>query len=208
MIFSGKMFVLNRKLSYICLIPMSDMDDMMEKIELTVQEVSKGLSYKDVYVLLLREVNGERRMPMMVGAEEAKMVVSKIRPNQIPLNGLPDLFCRLTNLYDIILEEVLIYKVDNGAFRAFLFLYRDGLTERIEGRASDAVVLALTYGRPIYISKNLFDRQYMREMGGGAVSLPINSLNVALLREALDNAIREENYELASQLRDELNRRK
>ena len=184
------------------------MDDMMEKIELTVQEVSKGLSYKDVYVLLLREVNGERRMPMMVGAEEAKMVVSKIRPNQVPLNGLPDLFCRLTNLYDIILEEVLIYKVDNGAFRAFLFLYRDGLTERIEGRASDAVVLALTYGRPIYISKNLFDRQYMREMGGGAVSLPINSLNVALLREALDNAIREENYELASQLRDELNRRK
>ena len=48
----------------------------------------------------------------------------------------------------------------------------------------------------------------MREVGGGSVSLPINSLNVALLKEALENAIREENYELASQLRDELKRRK
>ena len=185
------------------------MNEMTAKIELIVQEVSRSVSYKDLFVLLLREIGGERRMPMMLGADEAGAIVSRLRPNMAGCaSSLPGIFLQLTGLYAIQLEDVFIYKVENGIFRAFLFFSQNGMTECIESRASDAIVLALTCKRPIYISKVLFERQYMREVGGCSVSLPINSLNVALLKEALENAIREENYELASQLRDELKRRK
>lgn len=179
----------------------------MDKIELTVQEVSKGITYKGIYVLLLKELDGERRMPVMIGAEEAKNIVQNLRTHLVR-EGMGDILHSVLNLYAILLDEVLIYKVDGGVFRAFLFFKKEGLIERLDVRASDAVALSLVCHCPIYIVRSLFERQYMREIGGGAVSFPINSLSIALLEEALANAIREENYELASQLRDEIRRRK
>lgn len=179
-----------------------------DKIELKVQEISKGMSYKGIYVLLLQEANGQRKMPIMIGHVESQMLISKLRPGQSIGSVLPDLFLKVTDAFHIHLEEIFIYKVEDGTFQAYLFYEHNGEIEHVGAKASDAVLMALTYGAPIYISRTLFERQYMKNVGEGAVSIPINSLNVELLQEALENAIREENYELASQLRDEINRRK
>lgn len=76
------------------------------------------------------------------------------------------------------------------------------------GKASDCLLLAYTFDCPITISESLLEQQYMREIGDGTYSIPVNSVNIEALQEALNRAIEDENYELASQLRDEIERRK
>ena len=68
--------------------------------------------------------------------------------------------------------------------------------------------MALTYGCPIYIRSQLFEQQYVRELGEGVVSFPINALSLELLEDVLRTAVENENYELASQIRDEIKRRR
>ena len=75
-------------------------------------------------------------------------------------------------------------------------------------RAADGLILAYTFNSPITIGESLLAQQYMRELDGGLYSMPVNSVNIEALKEALERAIEEENYELASQLRDEIERRK
>ena len=70
------------------------------------------------------------------------------------------------------------------------------------------MVLAYTFDSPITIKEELLEQQYMREMGDGLYSMPMNSVNIEALEEALKRAIEDENYELASRLRDEIERRK
>ena len=179
----------------------------MEKIELRVQDVSRGMSYKDMYILLLREVKGMRKLPLMIGAAEAQSIIGKLHTER-KTSMISDLMYGVTSRYGIEMESLVIHKVEDGVFRAFAVFCRDTEIAGFELRASDAVCLSLTYGVPLYVEKELFEKQYMREQGGGMVSLPINTLSLALLQEALDIAIRDENFELASQLRDEIKRRK
>ena len=74
-------------------------------------------------------------------------------------------------------------------------------------RTSDAVALALRFDAPIYTSEELLSREHIFEDGHGAISIPVSSVDIEILREALTRAIREEKYELAAQLRDEISRR-
>ena len=72
----------------------------------------------------------------------------------------------------------------------------------------DCLILAYTFDCPITIGEALLEHQYMREVGDGMYSIPVNSVSVDALKEALKRAVEDENYELASQLRDEIERRK
>ncbi|MEG1728850.1 MAG: DUF151 domain-containing protein [Bacteroidaceae bacterium] len=180
----------------------------MDKIELTVQDVSRGISYKEMYILLLREVNGLRKLPLMIGSAEAQTIVAKLHPGIQPPFLMADVLHSVTMRYNIDIDSIVIHKVEEGVFWAFTLFRRETEISGFELRASDAVCLALTYRIPLYVEKKLFERQYMREQGDGLVSLPINSLSLTLLQEALKAAVHDENFELASQLRDEIKRRK
>ena len=81
-------------------------------------------------------------------------------------------------------------------------------TFSLDSISTVAVILAYTFGCSVTISEALLERQYMREVGDGMYSIPVNSVNIEALKEALQRAVEEENYELASQLRDEIERRK
>ncbi len=182
---------------------------VLEKIELTVQELSRGITYRGIYILILQERDGYRKLPVMVGMADAHALLRKIHPEETGGGtDVTDLMKDTTDLFDIRAEEAFISHIENGEFMAFLFFSQGADVRHIMTRAVDAVRMALTYGCPIYIRTELFERQYAREMGDGVVSFPINALSLELLEEALRTAVEDEHYELASQIRDEIKRRK
>lgn len=176
------------------------------RVRLKVLGLSKGTMHENMYILLLQEVGGDRKIPIIIGQTEAQVIA--LKTHRVPMERpmVQDLFKRLTDTYNITLRDVYIYKVDNGVYYSYLELEQDGIETDIDSRSSDAIALALTYGCPIYTSEQLIRSQYMR-VNGSALSIPINTLDVQALQEALDRSIKEENYELASQLRDEIKKR-
>lgn len=181
----------------------------MRKIELTVQEISKGVTYRGIYILLLEEKDGTRKLPVMLGMADAHALLRKLHPEQTGGgHDVADVMASVTGLYGIQAEEVLIYRIERGEFMAFLFFSQNNVVRHTIARAADAVLVALTYHCPIYINAELFERQYLRELGNGVVSFPLNVLSLELLEDVLRTAVENENYELASQIRDEINRRK
>lgn len=176
------------------------------RVRLKVLGLSKGTMHENMYILLLQEWGGERKIPIIIGQMEAQAIALKTRHVPLERPMVQDLFKRLTDAFNITLKDIYIYKVDNGVYYSYLELEQDGIETDIDARSSDAIALALTYGCPIYTSETLMRSQYMR-VNGSALSIPINTLDVQALREALDRAVKDENYELASLLRDEINKR-
>lgn len=176
------------------------------RVRLKVLGLSKGTMHENMYILLLQEWGGDRKIPIIIGQMEAQAIA--LKTHRVPLERpmIQDLFKRVTDAYDITLKDVYIYKVDNGVYYSYLELEHDGIETDIDARSSDAIALALTYGCPIYTSESLMRSQYMR-VNGSALSIPINTLDVQALQEALDRSVKDENYELASLLRDEIKKR-
>ncbi len=184
-------------------------EEEIEKIELTVQEISKAVTYRGLYILLLQERDGSRKLPLMLNLSDARALSRKIHPEQTGGDtDAADMMRDMAAAYGIRAEEVLIYRVERGEFMAFLFFSRDNEVRHIVARAADAILAALTFGCPIFIMAELFERQYLRELGGGVVSFPLNVLSLELLEDVLRTAVENENYELASQIRDEIKRRR
>ena len=107
------------------------------------------------------------------------------------------------------LEEVRIATVEGGVTYCHVLYRQESVFHMIRYcKASDCLILAYTFDCPITIGEALLEHQYMREVGDGMYSIPVNSVSVDALKEALKRAVEDENYELASQLRDEIERRK
>ena len=167
------------------------------------------MTFRGIYILLLQEKDGRRKLPIMLGMADAHALLRKIHPEATGGGrGVTDLAKDVTDLYDIRAEEVFICYLQRGDFMAYLFFSQGDTVRHTVARAADAILMALTYGCPIYIRSQLFEQQYVRELGEGVVSFPINALSLELLEDVLRTAVENENYELASQIRDEIKRRR
>lgn len=186
-----------------------------DKIELKVYEVSKGVSFKEMFILILREVNGTRKLPMLLSRFEAAGIVNCFRGKMEcfgsePTNEnvpLTDTIKRLAEAFDIIVEEVLISGLEHGVYQTMVSFRQNGILEQIATPAADGILLAMQFRCPIYITSDFFDRQTLTQPGSHGVALPINSLDVDLLKDALEGAIEKENYEMAEVIRNEIKRR-
>lgn len=181
--------------------------NMMKKVRLIVHDVTQGTMHGKPYFLILREEGGPRKLSVMVGAAEAQSILVTLRGAQVPRPLLHDVMNASLAAFAVKLCEVNVYKVVDGVYHSYLLLEAKGQTERVEARTSDAVALALRMNAPIYTVEPLLERERIYEDGNGAISIPVSSVNIEVLREALERAIREENYELAAHLRDEIARR-
>lgn len=179
----------------------------MKKVELKVQDVSQGTMTGNPYLVILKETGGCRKLSVMVGAMEAQAILVAMRGVMLPRPLLHDVMTYALESYDIELKEVFIFKVEDGVYYSTLVLEQDGNTQRIEARTSDAIAMALRLKAPIYTHASLIEREHIYDDGNGSISIPISSVSLNVLHEALKRAIREENYELAAQLRDEIARR-
>lgn len=180
---------------------------MEKKIALKVIDISNSLAQANAYALLLQEAEGERQIPVIIGSVEAQAIAFKLKGFKSPRPFTHDLFVSFSQLFRVELTEVQIYKVVEGVFYSYLFFEQDGNIYRLDSRTSDAVALALRFDCPIYTTEAILRTESIRKEDGGKFSVPVSAVGIPVLREALKKAVSDENYELASQLHDEIRRR-
>ncbi len=197
----------------------------MTKIELEIVALSHSLSQSHNYAVVLGEQDGTRRLPIVIGSFEAQAIavaMERMTPNR-PLTH--DLFKNTLDTFDIVLKEVIINKLYDGIFYARLVCEKAGETFEIDSRTSDAIAMAVRFNCPIYTYEFILDSagisyeeteegdpaDPVKQPGSGSRSKKRSSLeklSIPKLRTLLDETLKEENYERAAEIRDELNKRK
>lgn len=192
----------------------------MDKIKLEIKGLSYSQASSGAYALILGEVEGKRRLPIVIGGAEAQsiaMELEKIKPAR-PLTH--DLFKSFADAFNIKLNEVIIYKFSEGVFYSKLLCASDNIELSIDSRTSDAVALAIRFGSDIYtvaevmndaaivIEEETETEENVEEEVEATGENPLEALSLTALDEELQKAVAEENYERASNVRDEINRRR
>jgi bifunctional DNase/RNase len=196
----------------------------MKKIKLDIVGLSYSQTQSGAYALVLGEINGRRRLPIIIGAFEAQAIaieIEKMTPSR-PLTH--DLFKSLAGSYSINIQEIIIYNLVDGIFFAKLICSDGKKTSEIDARTSDAIALAVRFDCPIYTyefilatagiviegNEFVFLENIEAPAEEKAVSTTINfsSLTEDELKAKLKDALADEAYEKAAKIRDELSRRK
>ena len=181
---------------------------MENLVELKIHDMSTTLYPADAYALVLEEVDGGRKLPIIIGQQEAQAIKVMMMKYQPPRPFTHDLFPTLTMHLGATLKQIVIYKAKDGVFYSYLYFDKEGEEIKIDARTSDAVALALRYKCPMYTTQSIMESEHLHDMGEGKFSVPISSVSLQMLEEALQSAIEKEEYEQASQLRDEIRKRK
>jgi hypothetical protein len=201
----------------------------MSRIRLNVLGISYSQTQTGAYALVLAEEEGKRRIPIIVGGFEAQAIAIQLEGLKPPRPLTHDLFYSFARTFKIELLEVTIHKLEEGVFHSKLSCNDGKRTVEIDARTSDAIALALRFKCPIYTTSEIIDRAGIvldfeqeatdfendEEPTGKEIEIEedvpdtnLSELNVLDLNQLLDKAIRQENYEKASKIRDELKRRK
>lgn len=178
-----------------------------DKIALKVRVISKIDSKSNEFIMILSEKSGVRQLPMPLTKREAEDVLAVIDTEETNHATWTQTIKSLTAALDVIVEEVIINEVALGNYLAEVHLLQNGVSRTFQIQAIQALILALSQRSSIYIVRSLMEKQYVRPKGNGLISVPLNTLTIEMLQEALDKAIKDEDYELASHLRDEIKRR-
>jgi bifunctional DNase/RNase len=197
---------------------------MSNKIELQIADIAPSGSSSGAYAMILAEVEGNRRLPIVIGGVEAQAIaieLEKMTPSR-PLTH--DLFRSLANGFDIDIEQVLIYNLVEGIFFSKLIANLGGRTAEIDARTSDAVAIAVRFNCPIFCEEFILDQAGISSDEGGLSSEDADEIEEELegiindeenlatsveeLQKQLDTALEREDYEKASKIRDEINKRK
>lgn len=178
----------------------------MNKERLIFKGVSEIVGTEDLGLLILTDEAKVRQITIV--CDKAMAVQLELRVKKVPITKimLPEVLCGLLRSNTDMDLELIIDDIVDGQYRTIL--YNKATLEPMVVRASDAVLLSLVGNIPLYIETGLMRRQSVmyRENSKG-VSLPVNTISDKMLQAALDKAIADENYELASHLRDEKKRR-
>lgn len=192
----------------------------MQKIKLEITGLTVSQVQSGAYALILSERTGERRLPIIIGPVEAQAIAIQLEGLQPPRPLTHDLIKSIADVFEMNLLEVMIYKLEEGIFFSELKLERSGEIFRIDSRTSDAVALALRFSCPIYTTEDIlhkagvvlgienedFDETKDEPVKSG--SSYYENYSASELIDMLNDAIEDEDYEKASFIRDELNRRK
>ena len=197
----------------------------MEKVRLEISGIAYSQTQSGSYVLTLSEAAGKRKLPIVIGGFEAQAIaveLEKMIPNRPLTHDLIKSFC-IT--YDVIIKEVLIYKFVEGVFYSKLICEKDGAISEIDSRTSDAIAVGVRFNSPIFTLSNVLeeagitsdqedafesDSIYEEEEDVFKEEQELSSLvndSIQDLEKQLQEALENENYELASKLRDEIKKR-
>ena len=193
----------------------------MEKVKLEIVGLSYSQTQSGAYALVLAETGGKRSLPIIIGGFEAQAIaieLEKMTPTR-PLTH--DLFKSFAQSFQIEVVEVIIYNLVEGVFYAKLICSKDEKISEIDARTSDAIALGVRFKCPIYTYENILasagilldeNAELQQETPSSEVSTtpsekPVTTYNVEELEQQLLDAIENEDYELASRLRDEINKR-
>ena len=204
----------------------------MSLVRLNIKGISYSQTQNGAYALILSEVDGDRKLPIVIGAFEAQSIAialeKEIRPPR-PLTH--DLFKNFADRFEIVVKQVIIHKLVDGVFYSSLICERDKIEEIIDARTSDAIALALRFQAPIFTYKNILDKAgiYLKVnpkkekeedkedsiLMDDLVTEEIESKSqesykgktLQELNALLDEAVANEDYEKAAKIRDEISKR-
>ncbi len=205
----------------------------MSLVKLTIKGISYSQTQNGAYALILNEVDGERKLPIVIGAFEAQSIAialeKEIRPPR-PLTH--DLFKNFADRFDIVVKQVIIHKLVDGVFYSSIICERDKIEEIIDARTSDAIALALRFSAPIFTYKNILDKagiylnpspvdredsdssedvlSEMETFEADTEEVAANTyakLSLQELYAILEAAVQNEDYEKAAKVRDEISKR-
>ncbi len=200
----------------------------MDKVKLTVLGLSYNHSNSGAYALVLAEEEGKRRIPIIIGAVEAQAIAIQLEGLTPPRPLTHDLFFSFAEAFHIHIEEVIIYKLKDGIFFSELICDNGNNRIRIDSRTSDAVALALRFKVPIYTTSEIIEASGIildeetekgteeqtssivsreEEKSSNIAENELQDFNDDELKELLQDAISNEDYEQASLIRDEMNKR-
>lgn len=206
----------------------------MSLVKLTIKGISYSQTQNGAYALILNEVDGERKLPIVIGAFEAQSIAIALEKEIKPPRPLThDLFKSFADRFDIVVKQVIIHKLVDGVFYSSIICERDKIEEIIDARTSDAIALALRFQAPIFTYKNILDKAgiYLntnpidKEIddvdNDGVLSTPETFANeekapkadsysqftVKELYDKLEEAVQNEDYEKAARIRDEISKK-
>ncbi|MBG7612698.1 bifunctional nuclease family protein [Polaribacter sp. BAL334] len=200
----------------------------MSLIQLTIKGISYSQTQTGAYALVLSEIEGTRTLPIIIGAFEAQSIAialeTEIRPPR-PLTH--DLFKTFSDTFGIVIKEVIIHKLVDGVFFSSMVCEKNGKEVMIDARTSDAIAIAVRFDAPIYTYENILDKagvilkleeemalegkkeieKIPADLSDSKEKSTFSKLTLTQLQDQLQQAVINENYELAAKIRDEISKR-
>lgn len=195
--------------------------------------LSSSPSSGGAYALILNEINGSRRLPIIIGTYEAQAIALELEHIKPPRPMTHDLLVQIIRSMDALVESVYVNALSEGTFYAQLVLADRGVEKLQDARPSDAIAIAVRFGCPIYVDDKVLeeagiiaesDTTETDSSSDASNEVPIESLvskedplttqalkainEIEELEKKLNRAISDEDYEKAAKLRDQLNRLK
>lgn len=206
----------------------------MSLVRLTIRAISYSQTQNGAYALILSEIDGVRKLPIVIGAFEAQSIAIALEKEITPPRPLThDLFKNFADRYGIVIKQVIIHKLIDGVFYSSIISERDGIEEIIDARTSDAIALALRFQAPIFTYKDILDeagiilknlpedQEKTKEkeaeiiesliLGENSIKPDTQSYKKYTLKQLnnmLEKAVANEEYEKAAAIRDEISKRK
>lgn len=194
----------------------------MNKIKLEIVGLSYSQTQSGAYALVLSEVDGNRRLPIIIGGFEAQAIAIELE-KMVPTRPLThDLFKNFATTFNIEVKEVVIYNLVEGIFYSKLVCELNGEVTEIDARTSDAIAIGVRFKCPVYTFENILssagilldetsedpdDALFSEPEATEVPADTISSVSLEELENQLNEAIANEDYELASKIRDEINKR-
>ena len=195
--------------------------------------IIKGISYGQgqtgAYALILSEVNGDRNLPIIIGAFEAQSIAIGLEKEINPPRPIThDLMYNCFVRYGIIVKQIIIHKLVDGVFYSSLICVRDKIEEIIDARTSDAVALSIRFNSPIFTYENILKKagftneksnqgdgnkdsqwikNFIKEQTSSELGKDFSKIALKDLKALLKKFVKEEDYESAAKVRDELSNR-
>ena len=198
----------------------------MNLVQLLINGISYSQTQNGAYALILSELEGERKLPIVIGTNEAQSIAIAIEKEIKPPRPLThDLFKNFCVRFDIKIKQVIIHKLVDGVFYSSVICESDGIEEILDSRSSDAIALAIRFEAPIYtyenilekagviikVEKEIDERSLLKELfsdeNSEVASSELKEKTTKELEELLKIAIQNENYESAAKIRDEISNR-
>ena len=207
----------------------------MSLVRLNIKGISYSQTQNGAYALILSEADGERKLPIVIGAFDAQSIAIALEKEIKPPRPLThDLFKNFADRFEITVKQVIIHKLVDGVFYSSLICERDKIEEIVDARTSDAIALALRFDAPIFTYKNILDKAGIFLKGDEAEQAPsekqeeeiiseellpddidiksddtnYKKLSLDELKTLLSQAVNNEDYEKAARIRDEISKRK
>ncbi|MDP8306071.1 MAG: bifunctional nuclease family protein [Candidatus Chlorobium antarcticum] len=199
----------------------------MEKVQVDILGLSTSPHTNGAYALILYELEGDRRLPIIIGGFEAQAIALKLENIKPPRPFTHDLFKSIADAFSLHVNEIVIDELHSETFYAKVVCEVNGEIHEIDARPSDAIAIAVRFGAPVFVSEDIMAEAGIREeqkeaeegaeapvavigeSAGEAGETPKGAENrLESLQADLSEAVKSENYEEAARLRDEISRLK